>query len=283
MAINFTKINISLNLMYGPVNFYKLLGGLTLLKSIIVHTLGTGPIRSQGDRACSSSLIEFKSTKILVDVGAGTLIRLKQIKITPEQLNYIFITHFHPDHISDLIPIIFYLANLPSQFPSKALSIWGPPGFLNFIIEIGSAYGKWFEDFIGSLDLNELSQSNLELNEDEVTWRKVDHSPESIGYRFKLSGKIVAIPGDTSYCSGLLELCQNADLAVLECSFPDEASAGNHLYPDLVGRIAQQTKIKKLVLTHLYPETFSINPVSIIQQYFRGHVEIGEDLKNYKS
>jgi ribonuclease BN (tRNA processing enzyme) len=252
-----------------------------LLKSITVHLLGTGSILSLGNRACSAFLIQFKDRNILVDAGPGTLIRLKQVKITPELLNYIFITHFHPDHVADLIPIIFYLANLQNKPDRNALSIWGPPGFLNLIKEIAAAYGKWLKDFTTILNLNEFSQNYLDLDECDVIWRKVNHSPESIGYRFKLGSKIVAIPGDTSYCSGLLELCQNADLAILECSFPDEVSAGNHLSPSLVGQIAQKTKIKKLVLTHLYPETFATRPVDIIRGHFKGAVEIGEDLKKY--
>ena len=105
------------------------------------------------------------------------------------------------------------------------------------------------------------------------------HIPESVGYRigFK-NGKSMAISGDTDYCQNIVDLGFQADLLVLECSFPDGQKVEGHLTPSLAGRIGSESKCKKLLLTHLYPACDEFDIVSQCRQTFSGEIIFGEDL-----
>jgi ribonuclease BN (tRNA processing enzyme) len=80
------------------------------------------------------------------------------------------------------------------------------------------------------------------------------HLPESVGYRIDFKeGKSFAISGDTDYCKNIVDLGFGTDLLVLECSFPDGKNVEGHLTPSMAGKIAVESRCKKLLLTHLYP------------------------------
>ena len=64
-----------------------------------VQFLGTGTIGGDS-RALTSFLVD---DQILFDIGSGTINRLKQLGFTPPQIQYIFISHYHIDHFSDII------------------------------------------------------------------------------------------------------------------------------------------------------------------------------------
>lgn len=250
-------------------------------EKVTIQILGTGTILSDRNRSCSSTLIKHKNLNILVDAGPGTYTRLKEVNIKSNELNYIFITHFHPDHVSDLIPILFSLANLPETEGRVSLNVIGPVGLNNFIKGMELSYGNWLEIFRTKFNLIELTNEIFLYEDFTFIWKKLKHTHESIGYRFEFNDKVVAISGDSGYCSELIELSQNADIAILECAYPDSFQVEGHLSPGLVGKIAQQIKVKKIVLTHLYPETFNSNPLKIIKNYYQGCMVIGKDLDQF--
>ena len=61
------------------------------------------------ENSLSSFLLEVEGKKALFDTGLnekegpGIPDRLKELKISPDEIDYIFITHFHPDHIGGLV------------------------------------------------------------------------------------------------------------------------------------------------------------------------------------
>ena len=61
------------------------------------------------ENSLSSFLLEAEGKKALFDTGlnekesTGLPDRLKELKISPDEIDFIFITHFHPDHIGGLI------------------------------------------------------------------------------------------------------------------------------------------------------------------------------------
>ena len=61
------------------------------------------------ENSLSCFLLEAEGKKALFDTGlnekesTGIPDRLKELKISPDEIDYIFITHFHPDHIGGLV------------------------------------------------------------------------------------------------------------------------------------------------------------------------------------
>jgi ribonuclease BN (tRNA processing enzyme) len=248
---------------------------------IRIKFLGTGSILAEPQRSCTSLVIETAKEKILVDAGPGTLHRLRDINIAPHNLTYIFITHFHPDHVSDLIPILFAIRNTHFEQPVPALRVWGPRGFINFLHSMEMAYGRWLHGNDESFKFYELKRRLLDFSGFRLIWGKVIHKNESVGYRFEFNRTVITISGDTGYCSELTRLCRDADLAILECSFPDELAVEGHLSPSLAAKIANDANAKKLVLTHFYPGTVDSDPISTAEKFFEGPIDLAEDLKEY--
>ena len=73
--------------------------------------LGTGCPSPSHLRYGPSSLIEYKDEKILIDAGSGVTQRLSQVGVKPSEIDAIFITHLHSDHIVDLSTLYFKLAH----------------------------------------------------------------------------------------------------------------------------------------------------------------------------
>ena len=244
---------------------------------VMVQLLGTGTIKTVENLACSSSLIIAEKSKILVDCGPGCLIRLRESGILIREISQIFITHFHPDHISDLIPLLFAFYHTSS--PKNSIEIWGPSGLNDLLQNLMAAYGQWISSpqFI----FHELQENELIGSDFKVNWFKVNHNEESIGYRFQIGSKIISFSGDSGYCPELIELSRNADIAIFECSFPDSQSDSFHLNPSAVAKIAAASSVKKIILTHMYPEVTVENPRQIIQEIYQGKVMIGRDMDKY--
>jgi ribonuclease BN (tRNA processing enzyme) len=113
--------------------------------------------------------------------------------------------------------------------------------------------------------------------------KPMTHTPESIGYRIELAdGKSIAVSGDTDYSETIVDLALEADLLVLECSFPEGKKVEGHLTPSLAGRIASESHCKRLLLTHLYPVCDSTDIVGQCKEVFKGEIILAEDLMRVK-
>ena len=64
--------------------------------------LGTGTPRPDINKLGPSILLKYKKSEILFDVGRGTTLRLGQLDNNYSNINDIFISHMHFDHIVGL-------------------------------------------------------------------------------------------------------------------------------------------------------------------------------------
>ncbi len=236
--------------------------------------IGTGTMRSKDSRACSAVLIESSESTLLVDCGPGSWLRLRELKKDLGRIDHIFLTHFHPDHIMDLIAILFTRYHTSFRQP-RPIDIWGATGLSRFFSLMAEILGEWLEDSM--FQVREIHDSTYNILDFTFEWFPVYHVKESVGYRFEKNKKVIAISGDSGYCPELIELSRNADIAILECSFPDDRAEEHHLTPTRVGQVARQAGVKKLILTHLYPEVLRTDIGDQVSQQYSGPVHIAQD------
>ena len=215
-----------------------------------IQFLGTGTGIPNNYRASPSLYLNIGENKIILDIGPGTLRQMAKANIELNEIDMIFITHFHIDHVADLPPFLF-ASKYETNPRTKDLRILGPKGLKNFYENLLTLYG---DQIVG--EKYELEVVELPLYEEigetwKVTSFKTFHRKESIGFRFEKNGKIFVYTGDTDYESPILSFIDSADLLVIECSLPIKVKG--HLSPDWAGRIAQEAGVKKLALIHLYP------------------------------
>ena len=78
------------------------------------------------NRFGASILVEAGEQKFLFDAGRGALQRLTQIGVSWKDVNGVFLTHLHSDHVVGF-PDLWLTGWLVSQRQSP-LSVWGPRG-----------------------------------------------------------------------------------------------------------------------------------------------------------
>ena len=215
--------------------------------------LGSGTAVPSLERNSSGVLIQEEGYNALVDFGYGTLKQLLHLGITYHDIDRVFFTHNHPDHICDLVPFLFGTRyHLSAR--KKALEIVAGPGFQQFFDKLMSAYKHWLVPSEYQIQITEIDEGSKKFGCHQVSFKKVQHIEMSRGYRFEnRAGKSVALSGDTDYCQGMIELGRGADLMILECAMPEENKITGHLVPSLAGKLAKEADCKTLCLTHFYP------------------------------
>lgn len=190
--------------------------------------------------------------------------------IHPTSVHSVFLTHFHPDHIADLIPLLF-TRNYTAELYEKKLTIYGPTGLVHFLRTMAAAYGEWLNDIVDqSVEVIELKEGIFELDRLILRILSVNHAPESIGYRFESAAGTIAFTGDTGYSLNAAKLCRDADIAVMECAAMQRG--GNHLCPEEVAEMALLSQPAQLLINHCYPEVVTTDPVVRINAIYSGKV-----------
>lgn len=246
--------------------------------------LGSGTAVPTPDRGAASYLVIINEEKIMLDCGPGSTRKLAQAGCQLIDLDKVFISHFHPDHICDLTAILFG-SRIKGYSRAKPLEIVGPVGLKEHYEKLLNVFGNWLTSKDYELKITELDASKHSITVDypqyKLTAQMVDHSYPSHGYRIETNLGIITYSGDTDYCENIVSLCENADIAVIECSTPDERKISGHLTPRLAGQIAQEAKVKHLVLSHFYPECQEVDLMDQCSKLYDGQITLAKDLMRF--
>jgi ribonuclease BN (tRNA processing enzyme) len=247
-----------------------------------VTILGSGTCVPSLKRSACSVMVDIGNTKLLFDSGPGTMRRLLETNTTIFDIAYIFYSHFHPDHTAEFVPFLFatkYPDMNQRQTPLTVVAGWG---FSDFFAALKSVYGKWIELAPGLLKLIELdnkSRDSRQFNGFSVESAPVEHNEESIAYRITTTeGHSVVYSGDTDYSDNLVDLAKGADLLICESALPDRWQVKGHLTPSLAGIIASRAGVKKLLLTHFYPQCDQVDVAQECRKTYAGPLVLAEDL-----
>jgi len=260
--------------------------------------LGTGTIIPSIDvsnlRSYSSILVEINEQKLLFDIGPGTLSKMHNLGINTQRFpDLVFITHYHIDHCLDYISLVKSRCFNPKTSTvdiGKKLDVFGPSGLKQWNKDIFQNVTKW--NYMSS-ELNYRKVTNLfEVKNGKILNKKnfkitccpVDHD-NGIAYRLDSKEKSFVYSGDMGYDENICKLGKNADVVVIECSFPNKKSLkGKHLEPELIGNLAKIGNFKSMILTHLYPiaDGKEKSIMKKIQNIADCKVSIANDMKTLK-
>jgi len=254
---------------------------LSEVELLKVTILGSGTAVPSLKRNSAGVLIQSDGFNYLIDFGYGNLRQLLNLGLTYHDIDRIFFTHNHPDHMCDLI--IFLFSSRYHLNPRiKDLTIIGGPGFGDFFNKVTDAFGHWLVPTSYKIDIMEMDEETKEWDKIKVQTLKTKHIEMSRGYRFiDSNGKSTAISGDTDYSENMVVLGKNSNLMILECSFPDEMKSGGHLTPTLAGKMANESNCAKLCLTHFYPPCELDAVRKACEKEFPGELFLAEDLMEF--
>ena len=210
--------------------------------------IGAGPAYT--DRADSSGaayLVTEGSTNVLLDLGHGSFTRLFA-HVDPARLDAIVISHLHPDHFIDLVPLRHYLRY---EFePPCRVHVLGPRELAARLDALHAEPGFTAE----ALDTDTLGEGTRRIGALTLESRLVTHTDES--YAFRISpgeGPGLVYSGDCGRAEDLLPLLHPGDTLLSEVAF----GAGPvppgvmHLDGPAVGRLAAAGGAARVLLTHV--------------------------------
>lgn len=217
--------------------------------------LGTGNAFSAAQRYWGSVLV---NNSILLDASPIVVPHMKRLNRSLDELEHIFITHFHGDHF---LGLPFLLLDFGYLIQAKQpLTMIGPTGIEDMVTKITElAFPGLFEKLSNNLKLNYLEvpgPGKYEVN--GVAQALAFHAEPmshgtatAYGYKFTVAGKTIAYTGDTDLCDGVYSLAKDADILIIEFSNPDIEVPGHmsrSKLDSLQERISTDTKI---ILTHV--------------------------------
>jgi len=165
---------------------------------------------------------------------------------------YLFLSHFHLDHIIGLHALLKF------DF-KKGLVICGMKGARKTLDTILS------RPFTLPLKFLKYKAEVLELPAQikkipfKCSCLPLVHADPVLGYRFELDGRTIAFCTDTGYCKNAVKLARGADLLISECSYrPGESNPGwPHMNPETAAALAKEAGASRLVLAHFDPTKYS--------------------------
>jgi len=252
------------------------------MSRIELTVLGSGTCAATLRRSMASYHLQAGAKQALLDIGAGAIRRLLDAGKDYREIDSIFITHRHIDHIADLVPYLWAVRYTPHWQREKPLVLYGPPGTERWYHKLAAAHGDWMLQLPFPLEIHEGESMTWDWFGHTVRTLPMYHLVPVNGYRFTFGDTIFAYTGDTGYHKNVTRLAENADWLLAECSFPSgKAPIDTHLTPDTAGQIARESGVKRLILTHMYPECDAVDLVAQCKAVFSGEVERAEDLQRF--
>ena len=248
--------------------------------------LGSGTTVPLAERGSPSIAVFIDKEFLLLDIGPGTVRQLAVAGLNHEDIDYIAVSHFHPDHTADLIHLIFATRHPPVLKKRKPFTIIGPKGITRFLEGLKKPYGTWLDLPTGLMGIEEIHNEKPDRKEFKgftLVSAPLRHTAQSIGFRIEdHSGNSLVYSGDTGPCEELVDLARGAGLLILESSFPDGQAVDGHLTPSQAGEIATRAGVTRLVLTHFYPECLQSEIEGQCRKTYQGELILATDFMRIK-
>ena len=275
---------------------------------LTVQILGSGGPAINRERASSSYLLWVGgNARMLVDMGGGAYLRFGQSGAKLSDLALIAISHLHPDHVSDL-PALLWLSHLarkeplPIVGPSAGMGVAGPagndvaPDFPTFLARLfdekngafqvmgatlGAAKGNGVPLNVSVVDVMKAEPSTVFDGQGlKVTALGIPHANmPTLAYRVETrDGSIVFSSDQNGTNPKFVDFARNANVLIMHLAIAAGATNPLHAAPAVVGRIAQEAGVGRLIVSHI--GLFDLDAaIAELKKSYTGPLIIGADLQ----
>jgi len=290
--------------------------GRDLAHGLHVVITGSGSALCDPDRGGASAAVLVDGQILQFDCGRLVMENLIRAGINPVDVDALFLTHLHFDHIASFGYFIVssWVASrqvdLPVRGPAgtsrmaRAMVFDGHYTDVEFARNLAAT---WPEDMPGRPRAEPpftVSDHGAGLIVETDTYRvtavEVPHfqkfGVQSLAYRIDCAHGSVVVTGDCHPTPALQELARGADIVVNECAKPDggmvtggklarsttlAAAAGEHTHPHTtpswLGESAQKMQARHVVATHLAPLR-AMPAARAMSQVYYGQSEVAADI-----
>lgn len=229
----------------------------------------------------------------VVDAGSGAGRNIVKLGFNPGDIEAVFLTHFHSDHIDGLGELM--LMHWGGRPTTKPLPIYGPTGVSMIVNGLNQVYSQdmtyrvahhgaatmapgGFGGEARSFETPGKEGRTVLIDEPDlqIVAFSVGHAPvhPAVGYRIRYKDRSLVISGDTAKSAAVQREAKGVDLLVHEALNPkivgilerQAEAAGNpklakifkdipdyHTPPEQVAEIARDAGVGYVLLTHVVP------------------------------
>jgi len=280
---------------------------------VTIQILGSAGPRLDNERASTGYLLWVNGrARMLIDAGGGAYLRFAQSGARLSDLWLLAVSHLHPDHISGL-PALLWLSEqtrgepLPTVGPSGNDVMPAFPAFLSRLFDQNNGAFQILGGTVGSegrgvlLDVTVVDVASTEaltvLDQPEmtVTALGIPHGNiPALAYRVQVGGASTVFSTDQNGTSpAFIEFARDADVLVMHLAIgAGRRGAGDrqivrgggpqsdplHAAPAVVGRVARDAGVGRLVLSHI--GLFDLeSAVAEVRTSYAGPLTVGADLQ----
>lgn len=258
-----------------------------------VGICGAGSPMTDANRAGPCTVVVAGNRMFVFDAGGAAAARLLRMELNPAQIEAIFLTHYHSDHIDGLGELLMqrWVGAAATQPPR----VYGPKGLTQVVDGFREAYrldqsyrtahhGEQLAPSSGfgadarEFDIGSADGRVVLLDEDvlQIVAFTVDHGPvgPAVGYRVRYKDRTLVISGDTRRSQNVEREAKSVDLLlhealsmklvqILEQGFDRHGRSryaqimrdirNYHSSPEEAASVAEAASVRRLVLHHIVP------------------------------
>ena len=269
---------------------------------VAVQILGSGGPAINPERASAGYLLWVGAqAKLLFDIGGGTYFRFGQSRAKLADLAMVGISHLHPDHTSDLAALMWG----SNRIRSEPLPIVGPSGN-NVAPDFATFLGRMFDAQTGAyqvlgstlgveqpgaerprLDIRVVDVTKTEPTKVfdregiSITALRIPHANlPTLAYRVQTRDVSVVFSSDQNGTEPkFVDFAKGANVLIMHLAIAANAPPSPlHASPAVVGRLAQEAAVKRLILSHI--GQFDLDAaIADVKKSYTGALTVGGDLQ----
>ena len=232
--------------------------------------LGSGTSVPHPARSSSGYWLETRHGSVLLDCSASAIHRIAQEDLDWANLDSIWISHFHLDHVGGLAPFLFGTKHAPvTQKREKPLRLFGAPGLKELLETFSDAndYGLLEQPFpIEIAEIEPLEKFEIVTGVEAVAM-STPHTKDSHALHIRDGESTLVYTADTGFDDRLAAFARRVDLLLIECSFVRNKPVEKHLELAEAIFLIRKADPKRAVLTHLYPEWDEIDFAAEVRKH----------------
>ncbi|MEW5992532.1 MAG: MBL fold metallo-hydrolase [Chloroflexota bacterium] len=236
--------------------------------------VGAGPAYTDVAGAVGACyLVRSGDHALALDLGHGAFAGLAA-QIRPEQLETVLISHLHPDHFVDLVPLRHYLRYHVQ--PASRVRVDAHPDLVERLDALHAEPGFT----AAALDVVALTPGVRQVGPFLIAAARVTHTSDSFAFRVAEGPAAPGLvySGDVGVADDLRPLIRRGDVLLVEVSFgPGPVPTGAaHLGGPAVGAVAAEAGASRVLLTHLLMGRDPAATITSVRERFGGPVELVE-------
>ncbi|MBS7628975.1 MBL fold metallo-hydrolase [Candidatus Bathyarchaeota archaeon] len=213
--------------------------------SMITQIRRTGGIRIIG------------SSNIQIDPGPGSIAYSNQLNLDPQKVEYLLISHCHPDHDNDAE---VYIEAITQGGAKRRGVLIAPKGVLNGNDTCEPRISSYHKRMVSRIC--EVSPGDIvDLGEVKFRALRAEHGdPDTIGFRLTLPWGEIGYTSDTEYFDGLGEQYRGVRLLIMCVLRPRGAPIKGHLCTDDAIKILEEARPESSIITGFGMRMIYSNP-----------------------